>query len=87
MRPPTMREIGGFLAASLVVGFLLDTLDIAPIALWHDFWAATAEAIAFAWSRAGRVLQWVLLGAVLVGPVFVVRWLIAGVSRRRGPDR
>ncbi len=84
MRPPTMREIGGFLIASLLVGFLLDTLDIAPVALWHEFADVVADALTLAWSRAGRALQWVLLGAVVVAPVFLVRWLIANAGRLRG---
>lgn len=87
MRPPTMREIGGFLIASLAVGFLLDTLDIAPITLWHDFWNAAAEALSFAWNQAGHALQWILLGAVVVAPVFLIRWLIANARGLRQHDR
>ncbi len=71
-----LRALLGFVAASIVIGFLLDMLAITPLDLWREIWAHLESAATFLWAQSGRLLRWFLLGAVIVGPILLVRLVL-----------
>ena len=87
---PLDRFIGGspiavlakLLLASFVVGALLWGMDLTPVTLFEQL-SAVIRAL---WSMAGdlgrHALTWVLLGAVVVIPVWFVLRLVAQARRR-----
>ncbi len=75
-RRELLRAILIFVTASVVIGFLLDMLAITPLDLWREIWARVESAVAFLWAHSGRLLRWFLLGAVIVGPILLVRMIL-----------
>lgn len=75
-RKELLRAILAFVAASIVIGFLLDMLAITPLDLWREIWARVEWVATFLWAQSGRLLRWFLLGAVIVGPILLVRMIL-----------
>jgi len=75
-RKELLRAIVIFVAASVVIGFLLDMLAITPLDLWREIWAWLESAASFLWAQSSRLLRWFLLGAVIVGPILLMRLVL-----------
>ncbi len=75
-RREVLRAILVFVAVSIVIGFLLDMLAITPLDLWREIWAWLESAATFLWAQSGRLLRWFLLGAVIVGPLLLLRLVL-----------
>ncbi|HRE59644.1 MAG TPA: DUF6460 domain-containing protein [Micropepsaceae bacterium] len=71
------------LMASFVVGILLWVFGIDPMDLWSDL-GGTVERI---WHAAADIAEWagryILLGAVIVVPLWAV-WMLIGLATRSG---
>jgi hypothetical protein len=70
------------LMVCLGVGILLAVLGINPRRVWSDFFGTIAEAWSKGWELAGGAVDYLLMGAILVIPVFIVLRLINATSRK-----
>ncbi len=70
------------LLACLGVGVLLAILDIDPRRVWSDFFGTIADAWAKGWELAGGAVDYLILGAILVVPVFVVLRVLNASSKK-----
>ena len=85
-----LRTLLQLLLASLIVGFVLAQLDIQPTDLVVRVREAALQAVAFVRAAvddlagsAGDVVGYVLLGAVVVVPVWLLGLLLRTLRRRR----
>lgn len=69
------------LAACLVVGLLLAALDVTPTEVFRDMGGTLRETLDMASSFLGWALQYILLGAAVVIPIWLV---IVAVNLLRG---
>ncbi|PHR57131.1 MAG: hypothetical protein COA47_12020 [Robiginitomaculum sp.] len=70
------------LMACLGVGVLLAILDIDPRRVWSDFFGTIADAWAKGWELAGGAVDYLILGAILVIPVFVLLRVLNASSKK-----
>lgn len=70
------------LLACLGVGILLAVLDIDPRRVWVDFFGTIADAWAKGWDLAGGAVDYLLLGAIIVVPVFLVLRLLQATRKK-----
>lgn len=61
--------------ASLVIGFILKFLDIKPTDLWQDFGASLKRAFDWAGDFVAGSVEYVLVGAVIVVPIWLIVFL------------
>ena len=77
MNKSTMSIIWKLLVASLVVGLALDFFDVSPADLIHDI----PQTMGQVYDLAASVIEWggkyILLGAIIVVPV----WLVMNLTR------
>ncbi|KAA5805198.1 hypothetical protein F1654_04225 [Alkalicaulis satelles] len=70
----------------VVVGLVLAAFRIDPAELWVDFFGAVARAWSAFFESIGSTLRWavqyLLLGAVIVVPIWIVVRVITAASRR-----
>ena len=69
------------LLACLVVGALLSWLDRTPYDVWAWARMAAVDLIESAGRWGGTVLSWVLIGAVVVVPIWLLRYLWRAIRR------
>lgn len=69
---PTASQIIGVLLASLMVGFILDALDITVLGFWEGLWERVSATALWAWHRIDTLIGYVAVGALIVVPVYVV---------------
>ncbi|WP_300544451.1 DUF6460 domain-containing protein [Maricaulis sp.] len=69
----------------VLAGFLLAALNVNPRDLWIDFFGTLAESwsrfVSFIVDSAGWAVEYFLLGAVLVVPIWIVFRLIRAAGR------
>jgi uncharacterized RDD family membrane protein YckC len=69
----------------VLAGFLLAALNVNPRDLWADFFGTLARSwgrfIDFLFDSAGWAIEYFLLGAVLVIPIWIVFRLLRAVGR------
>lgn len=65
------------LIASLIVGFVLSTLDITPMELFHELGGTVRETLDAAGDFFGWALQYIVLSAFVVVPIWL---LIVGTN-------
>ncbi len=83
MPPITLGTVVKLLLASLVIGMLMAWFDASPIDVfvWARDGLRDAFGDALAWAQWG--VKYVLLGAIVVVPVWLAFYLIRAVGRRR----
>lgn len=81
MRPKTVIKL---VIASLIVGFILVKIGVSP----KEFWTGVADAAAWAWENAvsffKEALIYIVVGAFVVVPIWLVRRLLQR-RRKQGP--
>ena len=81
--PPHVRETVVKLAvASLIVGLFLGFFDIDPRELLADFGETVQQIFSVVASVVEWIVKYLLLGAVVVVPVWLIFFLIGRVKRR-----
>ncbi|VAV89754.1 hypothetical protein MNBD_ALPHA06-896 [hydrothermal vent metagenome] len=70
------------LLACLGVGILLAVLNIDPRRVWFDFFGTISDAWAKGWELAGGAVDYLLLGAIIVVPVFLVMRLLQASGKK-----
>lgn len=68
--------------ASLVLGFILKFLDIKPTELWKDFGGTIKRAFDWAGDFVAGSIEYVLVGAVIVVPIWAIVFLIGKIRGR-----
>jgi len=76
MRRPTGSEIIGFLVLSLLVGLALDWLGLTPLGVWEAAGDRILAAVRWVWERADGLLLSVAAGAIVIAPIYAVRWML-----------
>lgn len=69
------------LIACLVVGLILAALNIDPSRIWSDFFGTLHDAWDRIWDLGGWAVDYLLLGAVLVIPIFLVARLLSAMKK------
>ncbi len=81
--PPQVRETAVKLAvASLIVGLFLGFFDINPRELLADFGETVQQIFSVVASVVEWMVKYLLLGAVVVVPIWLIFFLIGRVKRR-----
>lgn len=80
---PVIPTLFKLLIASVVVGILLAFFGIQPVDLWRDFIATVGQIWRMGFDAIDWSLRYILLGAVVVVPIwFVIRlWTYLTTSR------
>lgn len=73
------------LVASLLVGLVMRWLGVTPRSLIANFGATVERLFGNLASFAGWAVDYVLLGAVIVVPIWLVIFLLDWSKRKRGP--
>lgn len=68
--------------ASLVIGFILKFLDIKPTDLWQDFGNTLKRAFDWAGDFVAGSVEYILVGAVIVVPIWLVVFLYGKFKNR-----
>ena len=79
----TVGTIVKLLIASLCVGLLLAFLNITPQQLYRDGFARLEGLFAWAVSVFGEAFSYILLGAVVVVPIWLAFYLLKALKARR----
>lgn len=83
MPRPTASQVLGVLLASLMVGFLLDLLDITVLGFWEGLWEKVSGLALWAFRRVDVLLGYIAVGALIVVPVYILML----ISRQRQTRR
>ena len=78
----TFATVVRLLLASLVVGMAMAWFDVRPDDILHWLTSSVQEAVASAGAWIGWTVKYVLLGAVVVVPIWVL-WYLLHLLRRR----
>jgi len=70
------------LVVCLGVGLLLAVLSIDPARVWNDFFGTIADAWAKGWELIDWAVEYLLLGAILVVPVFIILRVLNAMGRK-----
>ncbi|MBL4618351.1 MAG: hypothetical protein JKY46_11710 [Robiginitomaculum sp.] len=68
--------------ACIGVGIILAILNIDPRRVWSDFFGTIAEAWAKGWEMADWAVDYLLLGAILVVPVFIILRVLNAIGKK-----
>jgi len=68
--------------ACLGVGVVLAALDVNPRRIWVDFFDTINLAWAKGWQLAGGAIDYLLLGAILVIPVFIILRVLKAIQEK-----
>jgi TM2 domain-containing membrane protein YozV len=68
--------------ACLGVGIVLAILNIDPRRVWSDFFGTISDAWAKGWEMADWAVDYLLLGAILVVPVFIILRVLSAVGKK-----
>jgi hypothetical protein len=79
-----VRTIFKLLAASLVVGLVMHWFDITPRTLVAHFGETVERLFREMASFAGWAIDYVLIGAVIVVPIWLIGFLLKRVQGKRG---
>ena len=79
----TVGTVIKLLIASLCVGLLLAFLNITPQELYRDGFARLEALFEWAVSVFGEAFSYVLLGAVVVVPIWLVIYLLQALKNRK----
>ncbi len=71
------RLIVQVLLACLVVGFLLNLLSVEPLDIFRNAWGTIVNVVEFAWNALDDIVNYVLVGAIIVIPVVVIGLLLS----------
>ncbi|MEX2248774.1 MAG: DUF6460 domain-containing protein [Parvibaculum sp.] len=72
--------------ASIAVGIVLAILGIRPIDLWRDFLATAANIWSMGFEAIEWSMQYLVLGAIVVVPIFIVVRLWTMMTEREKKD-
>ena len=78
----TFATVVRLLLASLVVGMAMAWFDVRPDDILHWLTSSVQEAVANAGAWIGWTVKYVLLGAVVVVPIWVLWYLLQFLRRR-----
>lgn len=67
---------------SLVIGFILKFLEIRPTDLWQDFGNSLKKAFDWAGDFVAGSVEYILVGAVIVVPIWLVVFLFDKFKKR-----
>lgn len=79
---PRLSKVIGFMILCLLVGYGLQVFDISPVAVWNGLWEHVRAAFAWLGEHLDNLLLTFLLGAAIVGPIYLVSWLMRRARRR-----
>ena len=82
MPPITFRTVLHVLVASLVVGMVMAYFEIQPADILRWITGNVDEALASAQAWIGWAIKYVLLGAVIVVPIWLLSYLFQFLRRR-----
>lgn len=83
MTRPSLSQILGVVLASLMVGFLLDLLDITVLGFWEGLWDKVSQVALWAFRRVDVLLGYIAVGALIVVPVYVLMLISRSRHGRR----
>lgn len=83
MTRPSLSQILGVVLASLMVGFLLDLLDITVLGFWEGLWDKVSQVALWAFRRVDVLLGHIAVGALIVVPVYVLMLISRSRHGRR----
>jgi hypothetical protein len=78
----TLATVVKLVVASILVGAAMAYLDVQPLAVWRWVAARLRDALADIRSYATRALTYLLLGAVVVVPIWFVSYLWRALRRK-----
>lgn len=79
----SLSQILGVVLASLMVGFLLDLLDITVLGFWEGLWDKVSQVALWAFRRVDVLLGYIAVGALIVVPVYVLMLISRSRHGRR----
>ncbi|MEX0839206.1 MAG: DUF6460 domain-containing protein [Parvibaculum sp.] len=83
---PVLAIIFKLAVASIAVGIVLAILGIRPIDLWRDFLATAANIWSMGFEAIEWSMQYLVLGAIVVVPIFIVVRLWTMMTEREKKD-
>lgn len=69
-------KIIGLVFVCLIVGMALDFFSITPIGFWTGAWASVKGLARWVWGSIDAVLLYILIGAAVVVPIYLVMLLL-----------
>ena len=83
MRVPfTLGDVVKLVVICLIVGFIVKALGFGPV----EFWLAVRDLFDWMWRNAHELLrgiaEYILIGAAVVVPILIVRYLLQQARRR-----
>ncbi len=78
---PRASKIIGFLVACLLVGYGLQVFNVSPAAVWGGVWDYIRGVFLWLGDHVDSLLLTILLGAAIVGPLYLVSWLLRRARR------
>jgi high-affinity nickel permease len=83
---PVLAILFKLAVASIAVGIVLAILGIRPIDLWRDFLATAANIWSMGFEAIEWSIQYLVLGAIVVVPIFIVVRLWTMMTERERKD-
>jgi len=83
MSAPLGSTILKLVIYSLVVGLVLSFFDITPLGLLKNFGETIREIFDLVTRNVGKLFGYILLGAVIVVPIFAIKLALDAIARRR----
>jgi len=78
-----LATIVKLLVASFLVGIVLSFLDIDPLRLFQHFWETVSAVVDRVASFASWSVRYVVLGAIVVVPLWLIPTILRLIGRRR----
>ncbi len=78
----TIATIVQLVVWSLVVGAVLAFFDITPLAIWHYLSDRVRDLVENFQGFVGKALTYILLGAVIVVPIWLLSYLFKALKSR-----
>lgn len=79
-----MQTLLKLVALSFVVGLVIAVAGIDPIDLWRDLGGTISDIWSLFWDTAHWAVRYVVLGAIIVVPIWLVIALIQRATEPRG---
>lgn len=81
-----MQSLFKLIAVCFVVGLVIAVAGIDPVDLWRDLGGTIQEIWSLFWDTANWAVRYIVLGAIIVLPIWLVITLVQKAAAARSPD-
>ena len=79
-----MQTVLKLILLSFVVGLIVAVAGVEPMQLWNDLFGTVSEVWHLFWDTTNWAVKYVVLGAIIVIPLWIILTLLQKASEARG---